>query len=110
MTLTAPWPSPTGGRTRRSTTGTTPARHLPSRLDGPTLSADSPPEALRRRSEALIVIVGYPESGWTVTGRREPSGPLLVASGRVLDDACVDLLALLDAEPPRRKLKLKPRA
>jgi hypothetical protein len=69
---------------------------------------DSPAEALRRRSEALIVIVGYPESGWGVSTRREPSGPLLYATGLTIDAACVELLVKLDEEPPARpKLKLK---
>jgi hypothetical protein len=71
--------------------------------------ADSPSEALRRRSKALIVVVGYPESGWGVSTRLEPSGTLLHAAGHSVDAACAELLALLDIEEaaPRRKLKLK---
>ena len=68
---------------------------------------ESPAEALRRRCESLIVVVGYQESGWSVTTRREPSSDLLVTSGPSLDDACADMLALLDEEPPKRKLVLK---
>jgi hypothetical protein len=71
---------------------------------------DTPAEALRKRSEALTVIVGYPRSGWSVTSRREPSGPLLMASGSTIDEACANLLAQLDAEPapaPKRKLVRK---
>jgi hypothetical protein len=72
--------------------------------------ADSPSEALRRRSKALIVVVGYPEAGWNVTARREPSGPLLVATGHTVDEACAEMLAQLDVEEPapaKTKLKLK---
>ena len=70
---------------------------------------DSPAETLRRRSKALIVVVGYPESGWSVSTRREPSGPLLSASGYSIDAACAEMLVKLDEEPPARlKLKLKP--
>lgn len=84
------------------------------------MNTDSPAEALRRRSKALIVIVGYPESGWSVTARREPSEPLLSASGHTIDAACAELLAKLmsggsddmsggsDIKPPKLKLKLKP--
>lgn len=70
--------------------------------------SDYAAEALRMRSEALIVIVGYPRSGWSVTARREPSGPLLVASGDTVGEACARMMDLLDAEPePAPKIKLK---
>lgn len=68
---------------------------------------DNSAETLRRRSQALIVIVGYPESGWSVTARREPSGALLTASGHTIDAACADMLVKLDEEPAKPRLKLK---
>jgi hypothetical protein len=71
------------------------------------MTADSPSEALRRRSEALLVVVGYPSGGWEVTFRREPSGPLLRARGDTVDEACATMLAKLDQ--PARKLRLKQR-
>jgi hypothetical protein len=72
------------------------------------VTAESPSEALRRRSRALIVVVGYPETGWGASTRREPSGGLLHAMGSTVDEACANLLAQLDAEEPvRPKLKRK---
>jgi len=68
---------------------------------------DSPAEALRRRSEALVLIVGYQQTGWGVTTRRTPSGPLLHTIGDTIDDACAAMLVKLDEEPPKRKLVLK---
>ena len=68
---------------------------------------DSPAEALRRRSTALVLIVGYPQSGWSVSTRREPSGPLWSVSGHSIDDCCAKLLQLISDEPPapaKRKL------
>jgi hypothetical protein len=69
----------------------------------------TPAEALRIRSQELVVIIGYPESGWTVSVRLEPSGPLLLVSGHDLDAACTELLGVLNGEPPagRRKLVRK---
>jgi len=67
---------------------------------------DSPAEALRRRSESLIVIVGYHESGWSVSARRTASGPLLVAAGPTIDEACAAMLVKLD-EKPQIRLKVK---
>ena len=57
----------------------------------------------------IIVIVGYPESGWGVSARREPSEPLLYTFGPTIDAACADMLVKLDEEPPvKRKLVRKP--
>lgn len=79
--------------------------------------AESPSEALRRRSKALIVVVGYPDTGWGASTRLEPSGSLLYAAGHTVDEACAELLRLLDDEEAsarivasnakRRKLKVK---
>ncbi len=74
------------------------------------MTAESPSEALRRRSKALIVVVGYPETGWGASTRTEPSGHLLHAIGPTIEDACAELLAQLDAmepAPAKRKLRIK---
>ena len=71
------------------------------------MTVESPSEALRRRSKAPVVIVGYPETGWGVSTRVEPSGPLLHCTGPSIDAACEKLLGVLDGKPPKPKLKLK---
>ena len=71
---------------------------------------DSPAEALRRRSKALIVVVGHRESGWSVTARREPSGPLLVASGHTIDDACAKMLVQLADDPDKETARQRQEA